>query len=469
MGLDSLMAVELRNLLGRLVGRTLPATLLFDYPTLEAIAGYLEREVLVFAETRTAEPAKPADAVRYSAREPIAVIGLGCRFPGAENPDAFWKLLHEGVDAVAEVPPDRWDVNAYYDPDPDAPGKMYTRRSGFLGPVDKFDAGFFGIAPREAVQMDPQHRLLLEVAWEALEHAGQAPRSVAGTQTGVFIGICSNDYGTMSRRSEKFDAYVPMGNSFSMAAGRLSYLLGLQGPSMAMDTACSSSLVSLHLACQSLRSGECRMALAGGVNLILTPEITVSFSKARMLSPEGRCKTFDAGANGFVRGEGCGIVALKRLTDAEADGDRILAVIRGSAVNQDGRSNGITAPNGPAQEAVIRRALAEAGVSPDELQYVEAHGTGTSLGDPIEVQALGHVLGKRANEDPMLLGSVKTNFGHLEAAAGIAGLIKVVLALQNEEVPPHLHFKKKSAHIPWDQIPIAIPTRLRKWARDGRT
>jgi malonyl CoA-acyl carrier protein transacylase len=466
MGLDSLMAVELRNMLGGLVGQTLSATLLFDYPSLEAIAGYLEREVLAFPEEAAAdEPTKPTDTI-YSAREPIAVIGLGCRLPGAESPEAFWTLLHEGVDAITEVPASRWNVDAWYDPDPDAPGKMYTRRGGFLGPVDRFDAAFFGIAAREAAEMDPQHRLLLEVAWEALEHGGQAPRGLGGSQTGVFIGICSNDYGTMARPTENFDAYVPMGNSFSMASGRLSYLLGLQGPSVAMDTACSSSLVSLHMACQSLRAGECRMALAGGVNLMLAPEITVSFSKARMLSPEGRCRTFDAGASGYVRGEGCGMVVLKRLSDAEADGDRILAVIRGSAVNQDGKSNGITAPNGPAQEVVIRRALSEAGITPDDLGYVEAHGTGTPLGDPIEVQALARVLGR--DREPLPVGSVKTNIGHLEGAAGIAGVIKVVLSLQHEEIPAHLHFEKKNPHIAWDETPVRVPVQSEAWPRNGR-
>jgi acyl transferase domain-containing protein/NADPH:quinone reductase-like Zn-dependent oxidoreductase/pimeloyl-ACP methyl ester carboxylesterase/aryl carrier-like protein/trans-aconitate methyltransferase len=461
LGLDSLMAVELRNMLSRMTGRALPATLLFDYPTLEALAGYLEREVLAFEEERKTEAISVEAPPAYTA-EPIAVIGLGCRFPGADGPEAFWQLLHNGVDAIAEIPRDRWDVDAYYDPDPEAPGKTYTRWGGFIGPVDGFDAEFFGIAPREAIQLDPQHRLLLEVTWEALEHAGQAPRGLSGSQTGVFIGICTNDYGRLFHSVESFDAYLPTGNASSMAAGRLSYLLGLQGPSLAIDTACSSSLVSLHLACQSLRHGECRMALTGGVNIMLMPEITVSFSKARMLSPEGRCKTFDAGANGFVRGEGCGMVVLKRLRDAEADGDRVLAVIRGTAVNQDGRSNGITAPNGPAQEAVIRRALSEAGVTPDQLGYVEAHGTGTPLGDPIEVQALGHVLG-RDRVEALPIGSVKTNVGHLEGAAGVAGVIKVVLSLTHAEIPPHLHFREKNPYIAWDETAVRVAVTAEPW------
>ena len=294
-------------------------------------------------------------------REPIAVIGMGCRFPGdANTPQAFWDLLANGVDAIREVPPDRWDVEAHYDPDPDAMDKMYTRWGGFVEGAALFDASFFGIAPREAVGMDPQQRLLLEVAWEALENAGHAPSGLTGTQTGVYVGICASDYGFL-RMGSGIDAYFGTGNAHSVAAGRLSYLLGLQGPSLAVDTACSSSLVTVHLACQALRSRECDLALAAGVNLIVSPVGTFNFCRARMMAPDGRCKTFDASANGYVRGEGCGVVVLKRLAEAIADRDHILAVIRGSAVNQDGASGGLTVPNGPAQEAVIRKALAMAG------------------------------------------------------------------------------------------------------------
>ena len=401
------------------------------------------------------------DDLERARTEPIAIIGMGCRFPGANDPEAFWKLLDGGIDAITEVPRARWDVDAWYDPDPDAAGKMSTRFGGFLEHVDRFDAGFFGIAPREAVSMDPQQRLLLEVSWEALEDAGHAPDQLTGTRTGVFVGVCNSDYYQLVMKGDprRLDAYVASGGSHSVAAGRLSYALGLQGPSMAVDTACSSSLVAVHLACQSLRAGESRMALAGGVNLMITPDVTMLLSRARMMAPDGRCKAFDARADGFVRGEGCGVVVLKRLADAQADGDRILAVIRGTAVNQDGRSNGLTAPNGPAQEAVIREALAAAGVKPREVGYVEAHGTGTSLGDPIELQALGAVLGaERPASEPVVVGSVKTNIGHLEAAAGVAGLIKVVLAMRHDRVPPHLHFDTPNPHIAWSRLPVRIPT-----------
>ena len=399
--------------------------------------------------------------------EPVAVIGMACRFPGGANdPESFWQLLRNGVDAITEVPGDRWDVNAYYDPDPDAPGKMSSRWGGFLKNVDKFDPQFFGISPREAASMDPQQRLLLEVSWEALEHAGQSAEKLDGTPAGVFVGICNNDYSQLllDRGPQAIDAYLASGSAHSVAAGRLSYFLGLHGPNLAVDTACSSSLVALHLAVQSLRNGECRAALAGGVNLILAPDVTIALSKAHMMASDGRCKAFAAEADGFVRGEGCGVVVLKRLSDAIADGDTILALVRGSAVNQDGRSNGLTAPNGPSQEAVIRAALANAGVEPDEVSYVETHGTGTSLGDPIEVKALGAVLGAgRPAAKPLMIGSVKTNVGHLEAAAGVVGFIKVVLALQHQEVPPHLHLKELNPFIPWNELPVTIPAEPALW------
>ena len=400
--------------------------------------------------------------------EPVAVIGMGCRLPGGRNDlDSSWQRLRDGVDTITEVPPERWDIEAYYDPDPDASGKMSTRWGGFLDRVDNFDAGFFGIAPREAVSTDPQQRLLLEVTWEALESAGQVPAKLAHSQTAVFIGICSTDYFTRQlKRNDpgSVEAYWGTGNAESVAAGRLSYVLGLQGPSVAIDTACSSSLVAIHYACQGLRVGECDLALAGGVSVILNPETTIIFSKARMMAPDGRCKTFDRAADGYVRGEGCGVLVLKRLSDALRDGDNILAVIRGSAVNQDGPSGGLTVPNGPAQEAVIRRALANAGVDPGQVDYVEAHGTGTALGDPIEVQALGDVFGEgHSKQDPLIIGSVKTNIGHLEGAAGVAGVIKVVLALQHEEIPPHLHFKEPNPHIAWDKLAVKVATEPIPW------
>src|ERR1043165_6018383 len=398
--------------------------------------------------------------------EPIAVIGMGLRFPGqCSDPESFWELLSQGGDAVSEVPKSRWDVDALYDPDPTAAGKMYTRWGAFLEDVEEFDAPFFGISPREAVTMDPQQRLLLEVSWEALEHAGIPAHKLVDTRTGVFIGVCTNDYGgiVFRRGQQVIDAYIGTGNSHSATCGRLSYLLGLQGPSLSVDTACSSSLVTIHLACQSLRNNECRIALAGGVNLILLPEATITFCRAHMLAAAGRCKTFDAAADGFVRGEGCGVVVLKRLSDAVADGDNILALIRSSAVNQDGRSSGLTVPNGPAQQALIREALGRAGLEPAQISYIEAHGTGTSLGDPIEVRALAGVFGK-GRTAPLLLGSVKTNVGHLEGSAGVAGLIKTVLMLKHREIPPHLHFKEPNPHIAWHELPVQIPTELTPWS-----
>ncbi len=324
------------------------------------------------------------DAVESAKMEPIAVIGMGCRFPGgASDPAAFWQLLRDGVDAVGEVPSDRWDVDALYDQDPETPGKMNTRWAAFLEGVDQFDPGFFGISPREAASMDPQQRLLLEVAWEALEYAGLPPERLSGSPSGVFVGVCGNDYARFQFGDlAQIDAYSGLGSAHSIIANRLSYLLNLQGPSLAIDTACSSSLVAVHLACQSLRAGECNLALAGGVNLILTPEVTVMFSRARLMAVDGRCKTFDARADGYVRGEGCGVVVLKRLSEAVRDGDAIVALIRGSAVNQDGRSNGLTAPNLISQQTVQRQALANAGVEPAQVGFIETHGTGTALGDP---------------------------------------------------------------------------------------
>ncbi|MBD3305128.1 acyltransferase domain-containing protein [candidate division KSB3 bacterium] len=407
------------------------------------------------------------ESLEYARTEPIAIIGLGCRFPGnADTPEKFWHLLHDGVDAITEVPPDRWNIDDYYDPDPDVPGKMHIRHGGFVGHLKEFDAQFFGISPREAVSLDPQQRLLLEVCWEALEHAAIAPESLTESQTGVFIGICGSNYSQLltARDPVEIDGYMATGNALSAAAGRLSFLLGLKGPSLAVDTACSSSLVAVHLACQSLRNQECDLALAGGVNRIITPEISINFSKVRMVAPVGRCKTFDAAADGFIRSEGCGVIVVKRLADALRDRDTIFALIRGTAVNQDGHTSGLTVPNGPSQQAVIRRALQNAGLSPDQIQYVEAHGAGTALGDPIEVGALGAVFGSaHRQEKPLFVGSVKTNIGHLESAASIAGLIKVVLALQHHEIPPSLHFRIPNPHIAWDQIPISVPTQPISW------
>lgn len=429
----------------------------------EKAAGSQQRVMQAFQEMRA-----KLDARERERSEPLAIIGMACRFPGgADSPEAFWDLLRAGQDAIVTTPGDRWDAQALYDPDPEHLGTMTTCEGGFLkGPVDQFDAHFFGVSPREAQNMDPQQRMLLEVTWEALERAGQPAAALEGGPTGVFIGSFNNDYLRHQIAQHACEQlYGLLGTLPSSAAGRVSYLLGLQGPTMQIDTACSSSLVAIDLACTSLRSGNCRMAIAGGVSLMLIPEPSIYLSRMRVLSPDGRCKAFDGRADGFGRGEGCGVVILKRLSDAQADGDTILALIRGSAVNHDGRSNGFTAPHGQAQESLIRAALQNAGVSPAQVQYVEAHGTGTILGDPIELQALASAYGPGHDiQHPLLVGSVKTNIGHLEPASGIAGLIKVILALQNSLIPPHLHLEQPNPYIPWGDLPIQIPTQQIAWA-----
>ncbi|MGL5832823.1 MAG: MupA/Atu3671 family FMN-dependent luciferase-like monooxygenase, partial [Waterburya sp.] len=390
--------------------------------------------------------------------EPIAIIGIGCRFPKANTPKDFWQLLSNGVDAITEVSPDRWNLNTL-------PKEINTSWGGFLEHVDQFDSGFFGISPIEARQMDPQQRLLLEVTWEALEQAGIKADSLAGSQTGLFLGITNIDYHRLIYKNlSSITRYSCTGTSLSIAANRLSYLLNLRGPSLAIDTTCSSSLVALHYGIQSLLNRESQMCLVAGVNLILSPELTITFAQAGMMAGDGRCKTFDSKADGYVRGEGCGVLVLKRLSDALADGDRIQAIIKGSAVNQDGLSNGLTAPNGPSQQAVIRQALAKAGVKPAQISYVETHGTGTSLGDPIEVNSLKNVLMEgRESHQTCWIGSVKTNIGHLEAAAGMASLIKVVLSLQHQKIPPHLHLKQLNPAIKIPNTTIQIPTELQSW------
>lgn len=411
------------------------------------------------------------DELEDTNKEAIAVVGLGCRFPGGSNSaEEYWTLLKEGRDAITEVPENRWDVDAYYDADPQAPGKIVTRWGGFIEETGEFDPDFFGISPREAETMDPQQRLLLETIWESLEHAAINPDTLKESLTGIFIGICGVDYSykLLNRPLEDIDGYFCSGNTHSMATGRLSYILGLQGPNIAIDTACSSSLIATHLACQSLRSRECDLALTGGVNRILSPEISICLSKAEMLSSDGRCKTFDVTANGYVRAEGCGIFVLKRLSDAESDGDSIIALIRGSAMNQDGRSSGLTAPNGPSQEAVIKKALDNAGVNPIDVSYIEAHGTGTSLGDPIEVGALANVYGlNRSALNPLLLGSAKTNVGHMEGASGIVSLIKVALALKHKMIPASLHFNNPSPFIDWDSFSVKVPTEATRWETES--
>ncbi|MBT5900535.1 MAG: LLM class flavin-dependent oxidoreductase [Opitutaceae bacterium] len=407
------------------------------------------------------------EAAQGAAGEPIAIVGIGCRYPGgAHGPAAFWEKLRAGFDAIGDVPPERWAVDAYFDEDPENAGTMYSRRGAFLDDVDKFDARFFGISPREAATMDPQQRLLLETAWEAFEDAGIPPGKIKGTATGVFVGLTVIDYLKLVYRHDltRLDAYGATGNVANIAAGRLSYFFGLNGPAMTLDTACSSSMVAVHQACQSLRLGESTTALAAGVNLILAPDNSVAVSRARMLSPDGRCKTFDARADGYARGEGCGVLVLKKLSAARLDGDRVIAVIRGSAVAQDGASSGLTVPHGPSQTAVVRGALAAAGVVPADVAYVEAHGTGTALGDPIEAEALAGVFGHdEARGRPLVLGSLKTNLGHMESAAGVGGIIKVALALQHGEIPAHLNFETENPEVRLAEIPAVIPTRCQAW------
>ncbi len=409
-----------------------------------------------------------AEVLQQARTEPIAVVGLGCRFPGgADSPEAFWDLLVSGRNAVGPVPPDRWDAEAYYDPDPDTPARTYARHGAFINHVRDFDAALFGITPREAASIDPQHRLLLETAWHALEHAAIPPDSLRGTPTGVYIGMRGSDYERMGARDiTGIDTYGAIGSAWNFAANRLSFAFGLTGPSLVVDTACSSSLVAVHLACQALRNGECDTALAGGVNLLLSPDAMIALTKGRMLSPAGQCHTFDAAADGYVRGEGAGIVVLRRLSTARHNNDPILAIIRGTAINQDGPRAGITVPRGTAQEEVIRKALASAGVRPDEVDYIEAHGTGTALGDPIEIRALTATLTPRTR--PLAIGSVKTNIGHLEAAAGIASLAKTILALHHATIPPHLNLTTPNPHIPWNPH-LTIPATPQPWTTPNRT
>lgn len=463
-GLDSAFATALAARLGQWLGRPLPATMLWEHPTTEALTRHLTSPPAAGVAGASSKPdAHPRAA---GASEPIAVIGVGCRFPGgADSPEAFWKLLRDGIDAVTDVPRDRWDADQLFDPDPTAPGKTNTRSGGFVDGVERFDAQFFGVSPREAAQMDPQQRILLELAWEALEDARVRPDALRGTSTGVFVGAMWSDYARLDHADERrIEQHTAAGLDTSIIPARISYSLGLQGPSIAVNTACSSSLVAVHLACQSLRSGESSLALCGGVSLVLSPWSTVALTKLGALSPDGRCRAFDAGANGYVRGEGAGLVVLKPLSSAVADGDRIYGVILGSAVNNDGFSNGLTAPNPQAQEDVLRKAYANAGVPPEGVHYVEAHGTGTLLGDPIEARALAAVLGAgRAPENALRIGSVKTNIGHAEAASGIAGLIKVVLAMKHGLLPRSLHFETPNPHLPLSSLGLRVQSQSSRW------
>jgi acyl transferase domain-containing protein/acyl carrier protein len=472
LGMDSLMAVELRRRIEQGVGKEIPVTLVMDHPRLSDAADYLLGEVLGLSEQASDKSGpQPASVVTTRTDEPIAIVAVSCRFPGAPDPEAFWEVLSGGVDAIREVPEDRYDIDEFYDPDPETPGKTYTRFGGFLDGIDGFDPEFFGISPREAVWIEPQQRLMLETAWEGLERAGCSPGALRGSRTGIFVGVAANEYAHLlsSESIDKIEPYFITGNALNAISGRVAFALGLEGPAVAVDTACSSALVAVHQACQALHSGDCDMALAGGVNVLLSPVTVVAASRARMLSPVGRCKTFDASADGYVRSEGCGILVLKRLSDAVRDGDRVCAVISSSAVNQDGASSGLTVPNGGAQQRLIGAALARAGLAGGDVDYLEAHGTGTPLGDPIEVQAAAAAYGGSRDADrPLLMGSVKTNIGHLESASGAAGLIKVVLSLQHEVLPQSLHFEKPSPHIPWDSLPVRVVDKAIPWHANGR-
>lgn len=472
LGMDSLMAVELRRRIEQGVGKEIPATLAMDYPRLSEVVDYLLGDVLELGEQASAKSLpQPASAVTTRTDEPVAIVAVSCRFPGAPDPEAFWDLLSGGVDAIREVPEDRFDIDEFYDPDPETPGKIYSRFGGFIDGIDGFDPEFFGISPREAVWIEPQQRLMLETVWEALERAGYAPATLRGSRTGVFTGVAANEYAHLlsAESVDKIEPYFITGNALNAISGRVAFALGLEGPAVAVDTACSSSLVAVHQACQALRSGDCDLALAGGVNVLLSPVTNIAASRARMLSPVGRCKTFDASADGYVRSEGCGILVLKRLSEAVRDGDRVAAVIGSSAVNQDGASSGLTVPNGGAQQRLIGTVLARAGLAGGDVDYLEAHGTGTPLGDPIEVQAAGAVYGAARDADrPLLIGSVKTNIGHLESASGAAGLIKVVLSLQHKVLPQSLHFDKPSPHIPWDSLPVRVVDESTPWQTNGR-